>query len=316
MIKTRVRLLRFVSLNFYFIGLLGGFFCDNGFGETAATDDLQKQIALIAETAKGKVGVAAKLLETSETVQWNGQKSFPMQSVYKLPIGMAVLHQVDQGTLRLEQLIRFTTNDYVGKMQHSPLRDAYPHGAELSVSNLLQRMVSESDGSACDILLRVLGGPATVANYLRAAGLTHVMVATTEKEMGSDELAQYRSRATPAGFIELLQMLQSGHELSASSRELLFRFLTETSTGPNRIKGNLPVGTRVAHKTGSSRTINQLTRATNDAGIITLPDGRHVAIAVFISDSTADDATREGVIAKISRAVWDHWVKAAPQAKP
>jgi beta-lactamase class A len=60
----------------------------------------------------------------------------------------------------------------------------------------------------------------------------------------------------------------------------------------------------VAHKTGSSETLNGLTRATNDAGVITLPNGRHLAITVFISDSTADTATREGVIARIAQAAW------------
>ena len=64
----------------------------------------------------------------------------------------------------------------------------------------------------------------------------------------------------------------------------------------------------MAHKTGSSGTVNGLTRATNDAGIVTLPDGRHMAIAVLVSDSAADDVTRDTVIAKISRAAWDYWV--------
>jgi len=234
-----------------------------------------------------------------------------MQSVYKLPIGMAVLQRVDEGTLKLEQLIQVTTNDFVTNMQHSPIRDAHPLGAELSVSNLLRQMVSESDGTACDVLLRLLGGPASVGGSLRKLGLTNVVVATAEKEMGQDELVQYRNWAAPEGLTRLLRMLHEGPGLSVPSRELLLRFLTETSTGPRRIKGLLPVGTPVAHKTGSSGTVNNLARVTNDAGIVTLPDGRHVAIAVFVSDSAADEATRDAVIAKISRAAWDYWFEKA-----
>jgi len=78
-------------------------------------------------------------------------------------------------------------------------------------------------------------------------------------------------------------------------------------TGAHRLKGFLPEGTVVAHKTGTSGTSNGLTRATNDVGIVTLPDGRHMAIAVFVSDSKANEAVREGVIAKIARAAWDYW---------
>jgi len=135
-------------------------------------------------------------------------------------------------------------------------------------------------------------------------------VATTEKEMGRDESVQYRNWSTPEGMAGLLRQLHEGREVSASSRTLLLKFLTETSVGLHRIKGLLPAGTPVAHKTGSSRTVNGLTAATNDAGIVTLPDGRHLVIVVFVSDSKADDATREAVIAKISRAAWDYFVEA------
>jgi len=151
-----------------------------------------------------------------------------------------------------------------------------------------------------------------VTGCLRELGLTNVVVAVTEKEMGRDLFAQYRSWATPEGMIELLRMLDEGRELSAPNRNALLRLLTETPHGPRRIKGLLPAETPVAHKTGSSGTANGLTPATNDAGIVTLPDGRRVAIAVFVSDSTADEVERDAVIAKISRAAWDYWFGKAP----
>ena len=81
--------------------------------------------------------------------------------------------------------------------------------------------------------------------------------------------------------------------------------MAASNTGPRRLKGLLPTGTVVAHKTGTSGTENGETAATNDIGIITLPNGRHIAIAVFVSDSPADEGTREGVIARIAKAAWD-----------
>src|SRR4051794_10714004 len=269
--------------------------------------DLQKRFEDIARSAKGKVGVAVELLETGERIAMNGQLRFPMQSVYKFPIAMAVLERVEQGTLTLQQPVRVTTNDFVTPGQHSPIRDLHPSGTELTVSNLLRYMVSESDGSACDVLLGLLGGSAAVDRYLQNLGVTNVVVANTEKEIGQDEFVQYRNWAAPKGITQLLRILHDGDALSVSRRKLLLQFMTDTSTGLRRIKGLLPPGTVVAHKTGSSRMVNHLTAATNDAGIITLPDGRHIVIAVFVSDSRADDAIRDAVIAKISRAAWDYW---------
>lgn len=269
---------------------------------------LSDEIQRIARAAQGRVGVAAAVLETGESVALNADHRFPMQSVYKLPIGMAVLRQVDRGVLRLDQKARVQPSDFVSARQHSPIRDAHPRGGvELSVRDLLRFMVSESDGTACDVLLGLMGGPTAITRYLRGLGVTGIVVANTEKEIGSDESTQYRNWATPKAAVALLRALHEGRGLSQSSRALLLRLMTQTSTGPRRIKGLLPARAVVAPKTGTSRTVNGRTAATNDVGLVTLPNGRHLALAVFVADSRANDAAREGVIAKIARAAWDHW---------
>jgi beta-lactamase class A len=270
---------------------------------------LYEQIEQISRAAQGRVGVAVTVLETGESVALNPNQQFPMQSVYKLPIGMAVLNKVDRKELKLEQKVRVQTSDFVTARQHSPIRDNHPQGVELSVAELLQFMVSESDGTACDVLLGLVGGTEFVTQYLRDLGVNGVVVANTEKELGQDESVQYRNWATPEGMVVMLQALQEGRGLSEPSREVLLQLMTQTPTGLRRIKGLLPAGTVVAHKTGTSRTVNGLTRATNDVGLVTLPNGRHLAIAVFVSDSKADDSTREEVIAKVARAAWDYWSK-------
>ena len=278
-----------------------------GFAQTHSIGQLQQQFEQIAPAARGRVGVAALLLETGETAGLNARERFPMQSVYKVPIGMAVLHQVDLGRLKLDQTIHVSTNDFVPPQVYSFVRDEHPGGADLSVRDLLRAMVSGSDGTACDVFLRLLGGAQAVQNYLQSLGITNVAVVATETEMGRDEQVQYRNWAFPETMVAVLRNLYEGRNLSESSRALLLQFMTGTTTFPGRIKGLLPAGTVVAHKTGSSRTVNGLARTTNDVGLITLPDGRHLAIAVFVSDSTADMAVREAVIARITRAAWDYW---------
>lgn len=283
---------------------------DAGAAKRVETEDadLQKQIEQIAAAAKGRVGVRAVLLETGQSVSLNPGEKFPMQSVYKLPIGMAVLEQVDAGKLRLDQRVRFEKSDYLKKEQHSPIRDKNPAGTELSLEETLRFAVSESDGVASDVALRLAGGPEAVMKYLNSLKVTEIIVANSEREIGQDWDTQYRNWASPEGSVALLRAIQERRGLSEKSYALLLKFMTDSPTGPKRLKGLLPKGAVVAHKTGTSGSnASGITAATNDIGIITLPNGRHIAIAVFVSDSHADDATREGVIARIAKAVWDKW---------
>ncbi|MSS72974.1 MAG: class A beta-lactamase, subclass A2 [Candidatus Latescibacteria bacterium] len=290
--------------------------CASAFAQASSKGGVRGQIEQISRAAKGRVGVAATVLETGESVAFHGNERFPMQSVYKMPIGMAVLNQVDRGALQLDQRVRVEKNDFVTALQYSPIRDKYPQGVELSVGDLLRFMVSESDGTACDVLLRLVGGAQVVTGYLRGLGVKGVVVATTEQEMGQDEAVQYRNWASPEAMVALLRALHEGRGLSEDSRALLLRRMTETTTGRRRLKGLLPAGTVVAHKTGTSRTMGGLTRATNDVGLVTLPNGRHLAVAVFISDSMADEAAREAVIAQVARAVWDSWSGPVKDVRP
>ena len=271
-----------------------------------ANDNLRKQIEQIASVAKGRVGVAAQVLETGESISLNPHDHFPMQSVYKLPIAMAVLNQVDNGKLLLEQPVRVGKTDFVRLGQHSPIRDKNPNGLELSLREVLRFAVSESDGTASDVLLNLIGVEA-VKRYLNELGVNELVVADSEKEIGKDWQTQYRNWASPAGAVELLRSLHERNGISEQSQQLLLKFMTETPTGPKRLKGLLAKTTVVAHKTGTSGSSGGVTAATNDIGLVTLANGQHLAIAVFVSDSPADLATREGVIAKIAKAIYDEF---------
>jgi beta-lactamase class A len=267
---------------------------------------LAPELERIAKESGGTLGAAVRLVETGETVAWNGDGHFPMQSVYKAPIAMAVLHEVDAGRLALDAPIRVEAADLVPAGMHSPLRDAHPRGGvAVPLRELMRLSVEESDGTASDVLLRVLGGKAKAQAYLSSLGVEGIRVETTEAEMGRDHAAQYRSWASPVGAVEWLAALQSGKGLTPASRALLLGWMTTTKTFPTRLKGRLPAGTAVAHKTGSSGSREGVSAATNDIGIITLPDGRHLAVAVFLRDSKADAAARDATIARVARAAWD-----------
>lgn len=278
--------------------------------KTAENDTaLRKQIEEIAAEAKGKVGVTALLIETGERVGVNSKERFPMQSVYKLPIAMAVMKQVEDGKLGWQQVVEVTRADFVRPGQHSPLRDKNPNGAKVTVEELVRLAVSESEGTASDVLMRLVGGPQVVQAYLTEIGIEDIKVANTEKEFAQDWQTQYKNWATPESAVTLLKAFQEGRSLSTEIRERLRNFMIESPTGPNRLKGLLPKGTIIAHKTGTSGTRDGITAATNDIGIIYTPSGKHIAIAVFVADSPADEKTRDAVIARIAKAVWDRWAE-------
>ncbi|MGB2590051.1 MAG: class A beta-lactamase [Candidatus Acidiferrum sp.] len=271
-----------------------------------AQDSLAARWRAIAADAHGHVGVGALIIESGQAASMNKSAHYPMQSVYKLPISMAVLQKVDQGQLALDQSIEIKPDVYVPRGKRSPLRDDYPRGTHKSIRELMAYALVESDGSASDVLLKLAGGPLAVTNYLRSLGITEIVVA--DSEMNINWKTQYRNWCTPEAAVQLLANLQNGKGLSSASRSVIFDDLQKSQTGANRIRRLLPPGTIVADKTGTSGTERAVTAATNDIGLITLPDGRHLALAVFVSDSSASDAVRENVIAKIARAAWDAWV--------
>jgi beta-lactamase class A len=266
---------------------------------------LHDSLRHVAAQARGRLGVAMELLETGQCIVVNDAHRYPMQSVYKLPIAMAVLREVDRGRLKLDTAVGVGPRDFISAAQHSPIRDEHPNGAHVSVRELVRLAISESDGTASDVLLRLVGGPRSVAGYLRDLNVRDIEVATTEQQIGRDERAQFRDWATPSGLLSLLRVLGSQAALSDSNRTLLFHYLTVTQTGLNRLRGLLPIGTVVAHKTGSSRTVNGVTAVTNDVGILILPDGRHLAIVVMLTNSRLGDAARDSLIARVARAAWN-----------
>ncbi len=270
---------------------------------------LHDQIEQIAKPAKAIVGVSVLNLETGDTVNYNGKARLVMHSVMKFPIALTILHLVDSGTLKLDQMIHITKKDM--QKTYSPLRDKYPKGdVDVSVSDLLSYMVLQSDNDACDILLRVLNGPQTVQAFMLRSGIRGIAVRASEADMASAWELQYTNWCKPVEMTLLLQKFYQGKILSKTSTDFLYKIMTETTTGPKRIKGLLPDGTVVAHKTGTSPTnADGLSPATNDVGIITLPNGNHLIVSIFVCNSKDDEATRDSIIAKIAKASYDFYNK-------
>ena len=268
---------------------------------------LRSQVEQLAKPIKGIVGVAILNLETGDTLTYNGKARLVLHSVMKFPIALTVLHLVDSGVFTLNQQIHIPKRDLVVDT-HSPMREKYPKGVDLPLSDVVGYMVSESDNNACDYLLKLIGGTKTVQAYMLHLGLRGIAIRATEADMAASWDLQFTNWCKPVEMTLLLSRFYQGKLLAKNTTDALYKMMIETTTSANRLKALLPAGTVVADKTGSSPTnADGLTPATNDVGIITLPNGKHLVISVFVCNSTDNEATREGVIAKIGKAAFDYY---------
>jgi len=279
----------------------------------AASAQLQQEIAHIAAQADGRVGVACSLPGAKLDCDFHADEKLPMQSVYKLPIAVTMLHEIEEGRYKLDQPIRFRPADVPDRDVYSPLRDQYPHGnVDVPLEDLLRRAVTQSDNVACDILLRLLdrpgapgSGPAAVTAYIRTLGIAPVAVVDTERALNRNEMLQYRDSATPRVLVTLLRRLADRSPIPSEHTRLLLSWMTSTHTADERVRAGLPPGTVSADKTGTSGQSRTTDNATNDIALITLPDGRRLALAVLVADAKAPYAMRERVIAEIAKAVYE-----------
>jgi beta-lactamase class A len=256
-----------------------------------------------------------------------------MASTFKVAIAVAVLTRVDKGELRLEQLVDITPDMYV--IGSNVLAENFVHpGLKLSVANLIEIMITESDNSATDIMIKLAGGPAAVTKNLRDIGIngqridrntaeiirdfaklpgpaTVAVVGEAEKadpgfasrtdDRNLDFEKDPRDQSTPKAMLDLLLAIDNGTALSAKSRDFLIGSMSRTRTGKDRLKGMLPEGTPVAHKTGTIGGI------ANDVGYVTFPDGSRMAIAVFTKSSTTPAADQDRAIAETARTLYDYY---------
>lgn len=274
----------------------------------AQTDSLKIKIEQTLNDKNAEVGFAVCGPDSKDIISINGDKRFPMQSVFKFHVALAVLHEVDKGKISLNNKIEIRRESLLPDTW-SPIRDKYPDGdIALTVAELIEYTVAQSDNNGCDILLELIGGPLSAEQYIHETGVTDVAIKVNEHEQQKDWNIQFLNWTTPKAAIALLSDFYKGKILSPESNSFLIEVMESTSTGTRQLKGLLPQGTIIAHKTGSSGTNEQgVTAALNDIGIITLPDSSAYAIAVFITNSKENKETNEAIIADISKLVWDYF---------
>ena len=292
-----------------------------------APQALQARLEQLAAPFGERVGVAVRSLDEGWTVAVNGDRPFQQQSVFKAWLGVAVLDAVDRGVLRLDEPIRLTRADLT--FAYQPIAaEVAPRGSDFTVDTLLRWSVSASDNPATDALVARLGGPSAVQAALTRLGVQDVRVDVDERGLHAigrelraalsaapeagraavyqRHFADPRNTATPRAAVNALARLKRGELLSAASTTRLLRLMEETTTGPQRLKAGLPTGWSLAHKTGSGGEYEGSTLVANDIGLLTSPDGRSYAVAVFTWGTRKPLAQQEALSADVARAVAAH----------
>jgi len=275
------------------------------------TEILREKIKQIVSDKKALVGVSIIGNNYKDTISLHGDKRFPMQSVFKFHIALAVLSEIDKGNISLDQKIEIPKEALLPQDFWSPLRDENPNGGTFTIKKLIQYTVSHSDNTACDILIRTIGTPKTVEQYVKKCGIKEIQITFNEEQMQSKWENMFQNWTTPKAASETLKLFYENKNnlLSKRSYDFFWQTNKETTTGKNRIKGHLPTETIVAHKTGWSGTNKEtgITAAVNNIGIVFLPNGEHFIISVFVSESKENFETNEKIIADIAKATYDFY---------
>jgi beta-lactamase class A len=280
------------------------------------------------------LGVAALHLESGWRTEWHGDEIFPMASVAKLTMAITFLRALDSGRFRLDSVVTLTREDHQpggSRLYHRVIRG----DGTVPIRDLLDAMITESDNTASDKILRLAGGPSVADSIMRALGFPDIDITSYEGELimkwagidpASGDSAWTRDRiythiqdagkaawdsaaerlkddsadaATPRSLVNLLVELKKGTILSPISTDTLLAIMGRTVTGKARIPGRLPEGTAVAHKTGTIGSV------ANDIGIITLPESKgSLAMAVLIKGAHTSQRKRDAAIADVSALIY------------
>lgn len=294
---------------------------DNAFGtEVRAPRDyspdldsaLEARIAQLANGSDGRIGVAAIDLSTGQQISVYGDQRFPLASTSKIAIAAAYLEGVDQGrwSLSAEYPLLWAVRSTPFSTAAAPVR----RGEYMPAHQLIDLMITRSSNPATDALIAAMGGVAPVNDWMRRAGITEFSldrdIATLVRDNREFDARSYidpRDSASPEAMVQLLAGIYQGRWLSRESREVIIDAMERCRTGTRRIPALMPAGVTVAHKTGT------LHRVASDIGILTGPDGRSIAVAIYVTGQNTPQA-RDARIASIARALYDGYAEEAARS--
>lgn len=276
-------------------------------GPPTYSTGFERQLASVAEASQGRIGVAAVDLATGRTIDVLGDQRFPMASTSKIAIAATFMAGVEQGKWSLGS--EFPMMVPVKSAPFSSAVAPVRAGAYMTARELIEQMITRSNNYATDGLLKVVGGPKAVNDWVHnVAGIRDWNldrdIATLVRDDGAINPAQVidrRDSATPLAMVRLLTGIYKGQWLRPESRDVILGAMSRCRTGRHRIPAMMPDGVTVSHKTGS------LNNTSSDVGILETADGRAFAVAIYVTGQ-GSRPNREARIAQIARTVYDGYL--------
>lgn len=270
-------------------------------------DALQEYIS----SKDARIGVAV-IINGKDTVSVNGNRDFPMMSVVKFPLALTVVHWVDTNGMSLNDNVTFSENA-LNEDTYSPMLKKYGKSRNaMTIRELLEWSLAESDNNAADILLHRVGGTSGVTSIRRQMGISdEIVIGASEEDMHRDPYLSYLNRTTPLAMAQLFDKFNNEMRNASQSYSEISVMLEQCCTGLDRLAlPLLPTNAMIGHKTGTGfPTSEGRISAVNDCGYVNLPNGTRYSIAVFVADSGYDMAATSAIIAEISKIVWKSLTK-------
>lgn len=267
--------------------------------------ELKKELTAIADSAKGDVGIA--LIYDGDTLTVNNDAIYPMMSVFKLHQAVALCRMFEENGTSLDSVMTLRRSELDPDTWSPMLKDHSDEEISLPMRRLLEYTLIESDNNASNEMFVRLMPPAACDSVI--AGIIprgSFEIRFNEAEMQADHSRAYSNRTSPLGAAILIDRLFTDTLVGKSYQDFIKSALLRCQTGPDKISAALSEteGITIGHKTGSGyRDENGRLTASNDVAFITLPDGRHYSLAVFVKDFDGTDAEAAATIARISAAV-------------
>jgi beta-lactamase class A len=263
--------------------------------ENTGKTHFEDRIASIEKRSGARIGVAALDTGSGKRLDYRSKERFPMCSTFKFLAAGAVLKRVDEGK---ENLDRFVSYDAKDILEYAPVTKAHLKDGGMTLGALCAAAIEQSDNTAGNLLLDVIGGPVGLTNFLRSIGDDVTRLDRKEPELNSAIPGDERDTTTPAAMCADMQQFVLGNVLSESSRHQLEDWLQHNETGALMIRAGIPKAWIVGDKTGRCGN-----GATNDVAIIRPPGHAPIVVAVYSIGSTSSADDRAAILAEAAHAV-------------
>lgn len=261
-------------------------------GQVAGIDLARAEIEAIERRTGGRLGVMLADADGLAILSHRADERFAMCSTFKLALAAMVLDGAEAGRWRLDDRLAVTRDDL---LPNSPVSERRVAAGSLTLEEAAAAIVTVSDNSAANLVLRRVGGPLAFTAWLRANGDHETRLDRTELALNENRPGDPRDTTTPRAMAATTARLMESAMLSPDNRKRVRRWTAETRTGARRIRAGLPAGWEAGDKTGSCGT------AWNDVAWFTTPAGRTFVLAVYLDRPTVDGPAAETAIAGTAR---------------